>query len=846
MDPVGELISSVKKLDISKKRTTPSRAKPKPPTKPWAKSKLKTGLIFDDFMKKHECIWTKSDECPQRYEHVIDRIRHYNYHEQCLILESQVATKEQVLLAHDEEYYELVKSTKGEKDIDRLKKISEKYDGIYFNEFTYDCAMLALGSSIKLAEAVLEQKEIRNGFAVIRTPGHHAQRAEANGFCFFNNAAIVAKHCMQEAGLKRILIVDWDVHHGQGTQSFFYDDPRVLYVSIHRYEKGKFWPELIESNFNFTGLMAGKGFNMNFPLNETGCNDMDYLLMWLNVIMPVAYQFNPELVIVSAGFDAAIGCPEGHMRVKPITYHVLCHSLMSLADGKVVALLEGGYNLLSLAESAAMTLRALIGYPCPKLDARFIELTPHDSVIQTILDLIWAIRPHWQMLQLQGSFERFKPESAGSPGGDVDQRPRYKPVATYEGTASYSENKPEKYDLEGVCCIKDETKQAALRDEILQIIQNTDLSCPKNALEKRTLLLFDDLMTRHKCKDPHPESPDRYIRIKSRLAETGLIDRCAIGKSRRATEEELAVCHDKEHIELLKKTPTMSSKMLLELGNDMDSIYINEFTYDCALLAAGCAIEAVDNVMNGTYANAFALIRPPGHHASADTAAGFCFFNNVVVAARYALKHYPETCKRILMIDYDFHHGNGVQRMVQDDDDILYISLHGFNDGYEYPGEQLSNYTTGSKNIINIPWNEDRMSDTEYMIAYLSLVLPVAYEFNPDLVLVSSGFDAAINDPLGRYKVSPAAYGHFIHHLLPLASGRVVACLEGGYHLGSISESAAHVVSVLLGDPPQALALKQPSSQAAILSIKNVISYHKSNYKTLCLDYDLPSDVLDE
>lgn len=841
MDMIEELVDNVEKLDIGKFWPLGSKI-----SKPWQKSELKTGLIYDDFMAEHKCLWTKSDECPERYECVRDRFKHYKLIEQCQILEPQVATKDQVLLAHDEQYYEVVRSTKGEKDLEKLKQISEKYDGIYFNEHTYDVAMLALGSSIKLADAVLDNKELKNGFVLIRTPGHHAQRTEANGFCFFNNAAIVAKHCVEKRGLKRVLIIDWDVHHGQGTQSFFYNDPNVLYVSIHRYERGKYWPELIESNFNFTGQGAGKGFNLNFPLNEIGCNDADFLLMWFNVILPVAYEFNPELVIISAGFDAAIGCPEGRMRVKPTTYHTLCHSLMSLADGKVVALLEGGYNLVSLAEGAAMTLRALLGYPSPKIDMRFIEMTQHKSVVQTILDVIWAIRPQWQMLSLQGSFERFsKDDSASSPGGDVDQRPRYAPVATYEGTNSGGEeNKPEKFDLEGVCCVKDEAEQAAVKEEIEMIINQTDLSVPEKALKERTLLIFDDLMALHKSRISHPEKPARYTRIKSHLQQAGLLDRCSIGSSRRATEDEIALAHDRSLIELLKKTPTMSTKELLELGNKMDSIYINNSTYDCALLAAGCAIEAVDRVMSRSHSNAFALIRPPGHHAGYNESAGFCFFNNVVVAARYALKNYPDTCKRILMVDYDFHHGNGVQKLVQDEENILYISLHGYNDANEYPGEQLSNYNTGSKNIINIPWNDDKMADTEYIMAYLSIVLPAAHEFNPDLVLVSSGFDAAINDPLGSYKVSPAAYGHFIHHLLPLASGKLVACLEGGYNLDSISESAAHVVSVLLGDSPQSLPLKAPS-QAAILSMKNVISYHKSNYRLLCLDYDLPSDQVE-
>lgn len=139
--------------------------------------------------------------------------------------------------------------------------------------------------------------------------------SEACGYCFFNNVAIACKYATESLGLKRILVVDWDVHHGQATQQTFYKDPKVLYFSIHRYEFGTFWPNLEESNFNFIGEGDGKGYNINIPLNETGISDADYLAIWHNLLLPIAYEYNPELVIISAGYDAAIGCPEGNLLI---------------------------------------------------------------------------------------------------------------------------------------------------------------------------------------------------------------------------------------------------------------------------------------------------------------------------------------------------------------------------------------------------------------------------------------------------------------------------------------------------------------------------------------------------
>lgn len=125
-------------------------------------------------------------------------------------------------------------------------------------------------------------------------------------YCIFNNVAIAASYCLNKYNLKRVLIVDWDVHHGQATQRTFYDDDRVLYVSLHRYESGAFWPELIESNYNCIGSDKARGFNVNVPLNNVGLCDSDYLAIWHNLLLPIFHEFNPELVLVSAGYDAGL------------------------------------------------------------------------------------------------------------------------------------------------------------------------------------------------------------------------------------------------------------------------------------------------------------------------------------------------------------------------------------------------------------------------------------------------------------------------------------------------------------------------------------------------------------
>lgn len=154
---------------------------------------------------------------------------------------------------------------------------------------TFELSLLAVGSTIELVDSIL-LKGCQNGMAIIRPPGHHAMKAEFNGYCFFNNVAIAAQHALDDLGVQRILIVDWDVHHGQASQRMFYDDPRVLYFSIHRYEHGMFWPNLRESDFDYIGNGSGKGFNFNLPLNQTGMTNADYMAIWQQILLPVAME----------------------------------------------------------------------------------------------------------------------------------------------------------------------------------------------------------------------------------------------------------------------------------------------------------------------------------------------------------------------------------------------------------------------------------------------------------------------------------------------------------------------------------------------------------------------------
>ena len=349
------------------------------------------------------------------------------------------------------------------------------------------------------------------------------------------------------------------------------------------------------------------------------------------------------------------------------------------------------------------------------------------------------------------------------------------------------------------------------------------LADPKDGLTQKTVgLCYSDVMELHAGPAFHFERPARHAETVERFKRRGLESRCVPIEARPATDAELLLVHSQTHLDAVRTTFDASSDGAETQGEG--DIYWTKHTEKCARVAAGSAAAAALAVASGALHRAFAVVRPPGHHAECARAMGFCFFNNTVIAARAALTAYPERIKKILLVDWDVHHGNGIQDLTYDDDAILYVSLHRRQEGF-YPetgdAEEIG-IGKGRGYNVNVPWPEKGLSDADYLAAFDLLVLPVASAFAPDLVIVAAGYDAAEGDPLGGMRVSDQGFALMTERLQALAGGRIVCALEGGYGLTATANAAAATLGAMLGFNTPALGRRRRPRRSTVELLRSM------------------------
>jgi acetoin utilization deacetylase AcuC-like enzyme len=300
------------------------------------------------------------------------------------------ATREELLAIHSSDYVDLVASTAGKPHY-RLDMDTSTCAQ------SYEAALLAAGGLIELIKAVMEGK-LDNGFALVRPPGHHAERNKAMGFCIFNNVAIGAMFAVRKFSLERVLIVDWDVHHGNGTQNSFYEDPRILYVSTHRY--GFFYPGTGAATE--VGRGKGEGFTVNIPISSRG-DDALYGNYFDSVLRPIALEYRPQLVLISAGFDIHYDDPLGGMEVTPKGFSRLTQIMMEIAEataqGKLALTLEGGYSVSGECQSVKAVLNELSQEaPLDKRELLTKEKDDYPLMERSILQIKEIQKRYWKGL----------------------------------------------------------------------------------------------------------------------------------------------------------------------------------------------------------------------------------------------------------------------------------------------------------------------------------------------------------------------------------------------------------------------------------------------------------------
>ena len=342
---------------------------------------MKVGIVRDAIYLEHV---TESfhPENPGRLRAIYGRLEAMDQ-AGLVYVPARAATDEEIALNHDPAYVSFVRETKGS----RQRRLDPD---TVTSARSYEAACMAAGGFLELIDACLSGK-VDNGFALVRPPGHHAEAAKAMGFCIFNNCAIGARHLLKKHGYRRVMIVDFDLHHGNGTQHSFYDDPAVLYLSTHQYPyyPGTGW-------FDEVGEKEGKGYTINVPMTY-GMNDADYIHVFEEIVVPVSRLFRPEIVLVSAGFDIHRDDPLGGMAVSERGFARMTRILMDIAKsecgGKLLFVLEGGYDLEALANSVEAVVMELKRMPVRKADE--LEENRSRAVLEVVSRAKQTLKPYW-------------------------------------------------------------------------------------------------------------------------------------------------------------------------------------------------------------------------------------------------------------------------------------------------------------------------------------------------------------------------------------------------------------------------------------------------------------------